>query len=258
MNETPFSEQTAPRNQRTQSTFADILVLMKSFCLRFSDCYDWVLPFVALVAAWRAQKTSSQVGRAWWGQNESLHVPLCTCGDDNELEDDSDDVDEPTDEGVSRVLHSVPSLPTLVLGPTTPARVRMELTVMGLTMTMIMDWHLKIYLELGKAAISSTKYWPQLVGGNPSYITWNTSLKLFSELEAKTGVRWRTSLQLKPQDGFWKNPVLSILGAGWPCITNHFLCQHSFKIHFKTENHNFQLSTKYLKEPINLCCIFRD
>ena len=43
-----------------------------------------------------------------------------TCDDDNELEDDSDDVDEPTDEGVSRVLHSVPSLPTLVLGPTTP------------------------------------------------------------------------------------------------------------------------------------------
>ena len=63
----------------------------------------------------------------------------CTCGDDNELEDDSDDVDEPTDEGVSRVLHSVPSLPTLVLGPTTPARVGMEMTGMGLTMTMIMD-----------------------------------------------------------------------------------------------------------------------
>ena len=57
--------------------------------------------------------------------------------DDNELDndsDDSDDVDEPTDEGVSRVLHSVPSLPTLVLGPTTPARVRMEMT-----MKMIMD-----------------------------------------------------------------------------------------------------------------------
>ena len=40
---------------------------------------------------------------------------------------------------MSRVLHSVPSLPTLVLGPTTPARVGMEMTVMGLTMTMIMD-----------------------------------------------------------------------------------------------------------------------
>ena len=48
--------------------------------------------------------------------------------DDNELDndsDDSDDVDEPTDEGVARVLHSVSSLPTLVLGPTTPVRARL-------------------------------------------------------------------------------------------------------------------------------------
>ena len=45
---------------------------------------------------------------------------------DNELKDDDD---EPTDEGVSRVLHSVPSFPTLVLGPTSPVRVRMGMTV---------------------------------------------------------------------------------------------------------------------------------
>ena len=213
MNETPFSERTASHNQRTQSTSADILLLMKSFCLRFSDCYDWVLPFVALVAAWRAQKTSSQVGRAWWGQNESLHVPLCTCGDDNELEDDSDDVDEPTDEGVSRVLHSVPSLPTLVLGPTTPARVGMEMTVMGLIMTMIMDWHLKIYLELGKAAIwwnIDLNWLEETLPISLGTLLWGS----FQNLKLKLVTDGGHLSSWSPKAGFWKNRVLSILGAG--------------------------------------------
>ena len=42
--------------------------------------------------------------------------------DDNEDGDNDadDDVEEPTDEGVSRVLRSMSSLPTLVLGPSTP------------------------------------------------------------------------------------------------------------------------------------------
>ena len=73
------------------------------------------------------------------------------------------------------------------------------ITVILLTMTNkielnhVMAEHkqLNIYLELGRAAISGR--------GEIFYlkIYYITTLKLFSELQTETGIRWQTSLQLK-------------------------------------------------------------
>ena len=51
---------------------------------------------------------------------------------DNDTANNDVDNDEPTDECVSRVLRSVPSLPTFVLGPTSPVRVRMTIKFLAM------------------------------------------------------------------------------------------------------------------------------
>lgn len=186
----------------------------------------------------------------------------CTCGDDTMLKDDSDDVESTL--LMNPLMRVCPGWSTRCLPsqrscwdqPPLPGwEWRWLLWAWRWRWSWTDVW--KFTWSLVKLPyLAQMKYWPQLVGGNPSYITWNTSLKLFSELEAKNGVRWRTSLQLKPEDGLLKEPCfVDTCRWRWPCITNHFLCQHLFLN--PTENCYILLSIKYLKEPINLNCIFK-